>query len=72
MSVLKTWLSVDENRRDVPLDELQLVLQELALKDDVGIRGSNVFTITYSLVVNVSDTTQTRQWICSLSHILHL
>lgn len=71
MSVLKTWLSVDENRRDVPLDELQLVLQELALKDDVGIRGSNVFTITYSLVANVSDTIQIRQWICSLSSIFH-
>ncbi len=60
MSVLKTWLSEDENRKDVPLDELQLVLQELALKDDVGIRGSNVFTIKYSLVANVSNTNEGR------------
>ncbi|CAL8110853.1 unnamed protein product [Orchesella dallaii] len=51
MDSLKGWLSNDENRRNVPLDELNVVLHELQTTV-IGIRGSNIFTITYSLVWN--------------------
>ncbi len=53
MSVLENWLSDDKNRRSVPTDEWQIVLKELVCKD-VGVKGSNVFTITYPVVASVS------------------
>lgn len=53
MGSLKIWLADDGNRRTVPLDELQIVLGEIQA-NDVGIKISKVFTITYSLIANVS------------------
>lgn len=53
MGAVKTWLADDENRKNVPVDEIQIVLHEAAEKD-IGIRGNNVFTITYSSVFSVS------------------
>ncbi|CAL8072516.1 unnamed protein product [Orchesella dallaii] len=52
MVAIKSWLANDENRKKVPYDEMQIVLYDL-LTNEVGIRGSNVFTITYSLVANI-------------------
>jgi len=53
MEAIKSWLTNDKNRKTVPFDEMQIVLHE-QLCNTVGIRGSNVFTITYSVVANVS------------------
>lgn len=53
LEILKTWLAKDENRENVPLDQLEIVMGELRNRD-VGIRGSNIFTITYPLLWNVS------------------
>lgn len=52
LGYLKKWLGQDENRIDIPIDQLQVVIEELR-SHDVGIRGSNTFTITYSLLWNV-------------------
>lgn len=52
MSAVKLWLAKDENRRNVPKDHLNIILGQLAAKD-VGIRGSNIFTITYPLLWSV-------------------
>lgn len=54
LDTLKRWLAEDVNRRQVSLDELQIVLQELQSKE-VGIRGGDKFTISYSLVATVSS-----------------
>lgn len=53
MEAVETWLADDENRKNVPIDEMQIVLHETAEKV-IGIRGNNVFTITYSSVFTVS------------------
>ncbi len=43
----------DGNRFKVPSEEMNLVLHEMLAKD-VGIRGANVFTITYPILAAVS------------------
>ncbi len=47
------WLQQAENRKTVPSDELKAVKDELQ-RNAVGIRGSDIFTITYSVMWNVS------------------
>lgn len=49
---LKEWLSVDKNREQVSTDKLIVTLDELNA-NMVGIKGSNLLTITYSLIGNV-------------------
>ncbi len=52
MERVKGWISFGDNRKRVPVDEFSIVLHEMLAKD-IGIRGSNVFTITYSLLAVV-------------------
>lgn len=53
LDVLKKWLMVDENRHGIPMDQLNVVTQELQHRV-VGMRGSNIFTITYPVLWHVS------------------
>lgn len=53
MDTLRDWLSVTDNRKQVPLDELCLTINELD-KQVVAVKGSHVFPITYSLLANVT------------------
>lgn len=52
MESIKLWLDMDENRKQVPEDQLNIVLHEMIVKD-IGIRGGNIFTITYPIVATV-------------------
>ncbi|ODM93117.1 hypothetical protein Ocin01_13561 [Orchesella cincta] len=63
MDGFKIWLSKDENRKTVPLDQLNVVLNEINTAT-VGIRGNNMFTITYSLLWSVVGTVVTYFIIC--------
>lgn len=53
VSSVRDWLEVDINRKSVPVDELQLILNELQTKK-IGIHGGNLFTVSYSLIGTVS------------------
>lgn len=46
------WLAYDENRKSAPEDQVNVVLYEMIAKD-VGIRGGDIFTITYPIVATV-------------------
>lgn len=52
MDSLNRWLSHDVNRKDIPMDQLNIILSELHERV-IGIRGSNVFTVTYCVLWNV-------------------
>lgn len=54
LDTLKKWLMVDGNRHGIPMDQLNVVTQELQHRV-VGIRGSNIFTITYPVLWHVSS-----------------
>ncbi len=56
MESIKIWLSIDENRKVVPIDQVNIILHEMVAKD-VGIRGGDIFTITYPIVATVSKET---------------
>lgn len=50
---MKRWLAIDENRKQIPVDELLLLLEELD-SNKVAIKGRNDYpAITHSLVANV-------------------
>lgn len=53
LSWVTRWLAIDENRRGAPTDELTHVKEEI-WNNQVGIRGANLFTITYTVIWNVS------------------
>lgn len=53
MGTLKTWLGEDENRKKASSGNNLIVLLNDLDSHTVGIRGNNVFPITYSLVANV-------------------
>lgn len=52
---MKEWLSYNTNVDLIPQDMLQVMWQELET-NQVAIRGSNVYPVTYSLVSNVGNT----------------
>lgn len=54
LRALKTWVLNNDNRRATPTHDLDLVLHEM-LVNDIGMRGGNVFTITYPLFASVSN-----------------
>ncbi len=53
MESIKTWLFTNDNFKSVPFDEAQTVLHGVQASD-IGIRGSDIFTITYQLLGGVS------------------
>lgn len=55
MEAFRTWIKLAENRRGLNSDELHLLIHELDAHP-VSIKGSGIFPITYSVVVNVSET----------------
>ncbi|CAL8072524.1 unnamed protein product [Orchesella dallaii] len=60
---VKLWFYRGENRKTVPSDEFNLILHEMIAKD-IGIRGSNIFTITYSFLALFLSTIVTFFIIC--------
>lgn len=52
MSQLKEWLQEEQHYEQLTDGELQSICDSLN-SCDVGIKGSNVFSITYSFVANV-------------------
>lgn len=52
MCSLKVWISKPHNRKQVGLDELQIVLDEVN-SNAVGIKASGIMTVTYGVVANV-------------------
>lgn len=66
MSRFKEWLRQEENHGVMPLYKLNLLLDELNTHDGVGITGSGGFTITYTLVANVSLM---KKFMLSMCHI---
>lgn len=52
METLKKWLSIDENRKSVPDNELNIILHEIQW-NTIAIRGGRAFTYTYTLLWNV-------------------
>lgn len=57
MESIKRWLKIDTNRKTVPIDQLNIILHEMTAKD-IGIRGGDIFTITYTIVATVSKNYQ--------------
>lgn len=55
MNAVKKWLSDEDHIHRVPFKEAYLVLQQLS-ENEIGIRGSNIFILTYSLLGTVSRT----------------
>lgn len=55
MSRLREWLDVEGNRVHVDCVELQTILDSLK-SNQVALKGSNVFFMTYSLAANVKKT----------------
>lgn len=53
MDSLKEWLSVEENRMQVELHHLQVLLNQVDTHL-VSVKGSNIFPITYGVIANVS------------------
>ncbi len=51
MDYIKSWLLKEENRNSIP--ELNSILSELQ-SSQIGIRASNRFTVTYSMLWHVS------------------
>lgn len=54
LNKFKDWITIDGNREGVPQAEWQLVLMELQT-NAIGIKGSNMFTITYGFVGTVKS-----------------
>lgn len=52
MEAAKTWLVQKDNIKAVPFEEAYLVLHEVVTKD-IGMRGSDYFTVTFELVAEV-------------------
>lgn len=52
MEKAKLWISWNKNRYKVPVEDMNLVLHEMIAKD-IGLRGSNVFTVTYPFLAAV-------------------
>lgn len=53
MDTLKSWMFKAENRRVIPTEELKIVSGELKWHV-IGIKGGTMFTITYSVLWNVT------------------
>lgn len=53
MDCLKQWLKKDDNIEWVSQEQANLVLHE-AITNEIGIRGSNTFTITFSFLAGLS------------------
>lgn len=53
MNTIKEWLSVDENRKQVPADQVHVILNEVD-SNLVALKGNSIFPITYALLANVS------------------
>lgn len=49
---LNCWMSVVENRRLVPGD-LNTLIQDQLQSNEIGIKGSGIFTVTYAVIANV-------------------
>ncbi|CAL8126862.1 unnamed protein product [Orchesella dallaii] len=63
---LETWLSEyadDESKSNVPFHRLTVILNELST-NTIGISGWNVFTVTYSVVANMTSVLITYFIIC--------
>lgn len=69
VNLLKKWLSSDDNRRGISQDKLFLVVNDIDT-NAVAIKGGKIFSITYSLVGNVSKLNHlvpTSIWIFALN-----
>lgn len=53
MKTIKTWLTKSVHGKSAPVDEVNLVLYDLAT-NDIGIKGCDMFTITYGFLGGVS------------------
>ncbi|CAL8072518.1 unnamed protein product [Orchesella dallaii] len=63
LETIKLWLKKGDNAKKVPSDELNLVLHEIIAKD-IGIRGSDIFTLTYDVVAAILSLIVTFFVIC--------
>lgn len=52
MTGLKSWLSLEENHKEIPPNQFNSILNELD-SARVSVKGGEVFSVTYSLVANV-------------------
>lgn len=52
---LKQWLSNDTYRKDIPIDTLFIVVNEID-NHVIAMKGNGIFSITYSVVANVRLT----------------
>lgn len=55
MSALKSWLSVEENRKNVPTDMVVLLINQVDSKS-VSIKASKIFPVTYQTLTAVIHT----------------
>ncbi len=53
MDAFRKWLTIEENRDGIPCEKITSIKEEL-LNQEIGMRLSNKFTITYSMLWNVS------------------
>lgn len=63
---LNCWMSVVENGRLVPGD-LNTLIQDQLQSNEIGIKGSGIFTVTYAVIANVNIFTE----FIKLYHIFH-
>ncbi|CAL8072398.1 unnamed protein product [Orchesella dallaii] len=68
MESFKVWLSNDGNRKHAPYDQMFIVLNDVNTAT-IGIRGSNIFTISHSLLWNVLTSVVTFFIMCLQSRI---
>lgn len=53
MNKLRNWMYMEENKASIPKEQFKIVSAELKW-NMIGIKGGNMFTITYSILWNVS------------------
>lgn len=62
MSTFKAWLTKEENRKTVAPKDMSLTVNELE-NNEVAVKASNVFSISYSMLAGVSYQHET--------HLIH-
>lgn len=53
MGTIKDWWSIKKERRGSSIDEINLIMID-AQSETIGIKASNRFTISYTMLWNVS------------------
>lgn len=63
MNVMKEWLALDRIKGNIPIDQLRIYLNDLEMRV-VAVKGSNIFSLTFSVIAQIVALTVTYFVIC--------